>query len=49
MSGMTAVDVSTVVKNVLETIVAIVGLVVKLREQPHSGRTRRESGKTRRH
>ncbi len=48
MSGMTAVDVSTVVKNVLETVVAIVCLVAKLREQPRSGRTRPKSGKTRR-
>ncbi len=48
MTGMTAADVSTVIKNVFEAIVVIVGLVMKLREQPHPGRTRRKSGKTRR-
>ena len=48
MTGMTAVDVSALIKNVLETIVVIAGLVMRLREQPRPGQTRRKSGKTRR-
>ena len=43
MTGMTAVDVTTLIKNVVETIVVIVGLVMKLREQPRPGRTRRKN------
>jgi hypothetical protein len=45
---MTAVDVSTLIKNVIETVVVVVGLIVKLRQRPRSGRTPRKSGKTRR-
>jgi hypothetical protein len=47
MTGMTAVDVSALIKNVLETFAIVAGLVMRLREQPHPGRTRRKSGKTR--